>query len=80
MHYDREGPRQHTRQTIDLPAVWGEVTQVYHAADHGNHEHVHPLETLPDLGHLCKEVGVGLLFSSCTPGHVDAEHVGADGE
>ena len=57
-----------------------EASEVDHASDHEGHEHVHPLEALPDLGQLGEEVGVVLFLGCGTPAHVDTEHVRANGE
>lgn len=57
-----------------------EAAEIDHAAQNGNHQHVHPLEASDDLGDLSEEVGVVLFFGGGTPVHVDAEHVCADGE
>jgi hypothetical protein len=80
VHHHGDRPRKNTRQTINLPTVGRKVAKVDHAADHREHEHVHPLEALPDLGELSEEVGVVLLLGRCAPAHVDGEHVRANGQ
>jgi hypothetical protein len=80
VHHHGDRPRKNTRQAIDLPAVGRKLAEVDHAADHREHEHVHPLEAFPDLGQLRKEVGVVLFFGRGTPAHVDGEHVRANGQ
>lgn len=67
------------RETINLPSVGSEATQVDHATDHGNHDHEHPFEAVEDLGHLNEEVRVLLLLSGGSPVHVNGEHVRTDG-
>ncbi len=57
-----------------------EDAEVDHGADQRDHHHVHPLEPGEDLGHLGEEVGVVLLLGGRAPVHVDAEHVGHDGQ
>lgn len=56
------------------------ASKVDHATDHGNHDHIHPLEALPNLGQFGEEVGVVLFLGSSAPTHVDGEHVRAEGE
>jgi len=72
--------RQDGSETGDFPTVRGEASKVDHASDHGNHDQVHPLEALPDLGEFGEEVGVVLLLGCSSPAHIDAEHVRADGK
>jgi hypothetical protein len=78
VHNDRDCPWEDTSQAVNLPAVWGEVAEIDHGANHREHEHVHPLEALPDLGQLSEEVGVVLFLCSRTPAHIDREHVRKD--
>lgn len=79
VHHYCDRPRKNTSQAINLPAVGCELAEVDHTTDHGEHEHVHPLESFPDFGKFLKEVGVILLFGRGAPAHVDAKHVRADG-
>lgn len=80
MHDDRHGPGQNAGQAVDFPTVRSIFSKVDHGAYHGEHEEVHPLEALPDLGQLGEEVGVVFFLGGCAPGHVDAEHVGENSE
>lgn len=54
------------------------ATEVDHAPNHREHDHVHPFETSPDLRQFCKEVGIIFLLSCRTPTHVYTEHVRAN--
>lgn len=75
-----DGCHWHTRsEPLDIPTVGSEATKIDHAADHWNHQHVHPLETRKDLWQLLEEIRVILLFGRSTPIHINAEHVRKDG-
>ena len=57
-----------------------EASEVDHAADHEDHDHVHPLEALPYLWDFGEEVGVVLFLGCGSPAHIDGEHMRADGK
>lgn len=58
--------------------MWRKAAKVNHGTNQRNHQHVHPLETRPNLRHLREEVGIILLLRRRTPVHVDTEHVRQD--
>jgi hypothetical protein len=76
MRADHHRHRRDRSETFDLPSVRSEVAQVDHPADQWDHQQIHPLEALEDLGQLLEEIGVILLLSGGTPVHVDTEHMG----